>query len=333
MGADRRAVLGAGRIRARARTARASFTPTPTTTTSSPISLSRPPSATRESIGFEVWNEPNYPLYWGGPPEPNDYSKMLKTVGDALHQRCRARPSSAPASRRTPTTTPAARSASATSSSRCSTTAPSAQPTRSESTRIRALVRTRTTSPTYASTSARSRTSCSAIKRPRSRSGRPSSAPRPRAITRSPRISRPRRSPTSTTSSATSAESSWPIVHRFVENPDARWPRGRLWRRQQEPRAQAGLLRAYRRPRRQLARLLTLLTRLGARERRAPEDVVLGGLDLGEPEGAHDLDQDDDAGDDRRGSARVQAGHLEAIGQGHGRQLGNIRWIDSSDST
>jgi len=39
-----------------------------------------------ESIGFEVWNEPNYPLYWGGPPEPNDYAKMLKTVGDALHQ-------------------------------------------------------------------------------------------------------------------------------------------------------------------------------------------------------------------------------------------------------
>ncbi len=39
-----------------------------------------------DSVGFEVWNEPNYPLYWGGPPEPNDYAKMLKTVGDALHQ-------------------------------------------------------------------------------------------------------------------------------------------------------------------------------------------------------------------------------------------------------
>ena len=39
-----------------------------------------------ESIGFEVWNEPNYPLYWGGPPEPNDYAKMLKTVGGAIHQ-------------------------------------------------------------------------------------------------------------------------------------------------------------------------------------------------------------------------------------------------------
>ena len=39
-----------------------------------------------DSIAFEVWNEPNYPLYWGGPPEPNDYAKMLKTVGDGLHQ-------------------------------------------------------------------------------------------------------------------------------------------------------------------------------------------------------------------------------------------------------
>jgi hypothetical protein len=38
-----------------------------------------------ESIGFEVWNEPNYPKYWGGPPQPADYAAMLKTVGDALH--------------------------------------------------------------------------------------------------------------------------------------------------------------------------------------------------------------------------------------------------------
>jgi polysaccharide biosynthesis protein PslG len=37
------------------------------------------------SIGFEVWNEPNYPKYWGGPPEPADYAEMLKTVADALH--------------------------------------------------------------------------------------------------------------------------------------------------------------------------------------------------------------------------------------------------------
>jgi hypothetical protein len=39
-----------------------------------------------QSVGFEVWNEPNYPLYWGGPPEPNDYAKMLKMTATALHE-------------------------------------------------------------------------------------------------------------------------------------------------------------------------------------------------------------------------------------------------------
>ena len=39
------------------------------------------------SIGFEVWNEPNYPRFWGGPPEPGDYAQMLKTVADALHSK------------------------------------------------------------------------------------------------------------------------------------------------------------------------------------------------------------------------------------------------------
>ena len=38
-----------------------------------------------DSLGFEVWNEPNYPKYWGGPPEPGDYAQMLKTVAGALH--------------------------------------------------------------------------------------------------------------------------------------------------------------------------------------------------------------------------------------------------------
>ncbi|MDX6581834.1 MAG: polysaccharide biosynthesis protein PslG [Solirubrobacterales bacterium] len=38
-----------------------------------------------QSAGFEVWNEPNYPKYWGGPPDPAAYSEMLKTVADALH--------------------------------------------------------------------------------------------------------------------------------------------------------------------------------------------------------------------------------------------------------
>jgi hypothetical protein len=39
-----------------------------------------------ESIGFEVWNEPNYPKFWGGPPDPAAYADMLKTVADALHR-------------------------------------------------------------------------------------------------------------------------------------------------------------------------------------------------------------------------------------------------------
>ena len=38
-----------------------------------------------DSIGIEVWNEPNYPKYWGGPPQPADYAAMLKTVAEALH--------------------------------------------------------------------------------------------------------------------------------------------------------------------------------------------------------------------------------------------------------
>jgi hypothetical protein len=39
-----------------------------------------------DSAGFEVWNEPNYPKFWGGKaPDPAAYSDMLKTVADALH--------------------------------------------------------------------------------------------------------------------------------------------------------------------------------------------------------------------------------------------------------
>jgi len=36
------------------------------------------------SLAIEVWNEPNYPRFWGGPPEPERYADMLKTVGGAL---------------------------------------------------------------------------------------------------------------------------------------------------------------------------------------------------------------------------------------------------------
>ena len=38
------------------------------------------------AIGFEVWNEPNYPRFWGGDmPDPADYSNMFKQVADAIH--------------------------------------------------------------------------------------------------------------------------------------------------------------------------------------------------------------------------------------------------------
>ena len=37
------------------------------------------------AFAFEVWNEPNYPKFWGGRPEPGEYSEMLKTVADRLH--------------------------------------------------------------------------------------------------------------------------------------------------------------------------------------------------------------------------------------------------------
>ncbi len=40
-----------------------------------------------ESVGIEVWNEPNYPMFWGGWPEPERYAEMLKEVATALHQR------------------------------------------------------------------------------------------------------------------------------------------------------------------------------------------------------------------------------------------------------
>ena len=41
-----------------------------------------------DSVGIEVWNEPNYPRFWGGDwPQPDRYAEMLKTVADALHAR------------------------------------------------------------------------------------------------------------------------------------------------------------------------------------------------------------------------------------------------------
>lgn len=38
-----------------------------------------------QSAGIEVWNEPNYPRFWGGWPDAELYSKMLKQTADAIH--------------------------------------------------------------------------------------------------------------------------------------------------------------------------------------------------------------------------------------------------------
>lgn len=38
------------------------------------------------AAGLEIWNEPNYPRFWGGDwPDPGDYSAMLKKSADAIH--------------------------------------------------------------------------------------------------------------------------------------------------------------------------------------------------------------------------------------------------------
>src|SRR5918992_3513885 len=33
-----------------------------------------------QAAGIEVWNEPNYEIYWGGTPDPESYGEMLKAV-------------------------------------------------------------------------------------------------------------------------------------------------------------------------------------------------------------------------------------------------------------
>jgi len=37
------------------------------------------------SVGIEVWNEPNYPRFWGGVPQPDLYADMLIEVAGAIH--------------------------------------------------------------------------------------------------------------------------------------------------------------------------------------------------------------------------------------------------------
>ena len=34
--------------------------------------------------GFEIWNEPNFRLYWGGDPDPESYARMIQAVAPAI---------------------------------------------------------------------------------------------------------------------------------------------------------------------------------------------------------------------------------------------------------
>jgi hypothetical protein len=45
-----------------------------------------------ESVGIEVWNEPNAPMFWGGPPEPDRYAEMLREAAAAMHAAVPAMP-------------------------------------------------------------------------------------------------------------------------------------------------------------------------------------------------------------------------------------------------
>ena len=38
-----------------------------------------------KAVGIEVWNEPNYPVFWGRWPQPDLYADMLIKVADAIH--------------------------------------------------------------------------------------------------------------------------------------------------------------------------------------------------------------------------------------------------------
>jgi polysaccharide biosynthesis protein PslG len=37
-----------------------------------------------EAVGFEIWNEPNYRIYWGGDPDPESYARMIQAVAPAI---------------------------------------------------------------------------------------------------------------------------------------------------------------------------------------------------------------------------------------------------------
>ena len=60
---------------------------------------------------------------------------------------------------------------------------------------------------------------------------------------------------------------------------------------------------------------------------------MLGDLDPVEAEGAHRLDQDHDAGDDRRRPVGVQAGDLDPLGERGEASWESIRWIAGRERT
>ena len=37
-----------------------------------------------EAVGFEIWNEPNFRLFWGGDPDPESYARMIQAVAPAI---------------------------------------------------------------------------------------------------------------------------------------------------------------------------------------------------------------------------------------------------------
>src|SRR5262249_33105354 len=39
----------------------------------------------RPITAWQVWNEPNLPIYWGDRPNAREYTAMLRAVGGALH--------------------------------------------------------------------------------------------------------------------------------------------------------------------------------------------------------------------------------------------------------
>lgn len=38
-----------------------------------------------QALGVEVWNEPNYDIYWGGDADPQSYGRMVAAVAPAVH--------------------------------------------------------------------------------------------------------------------------------------------------------------------------------------------------------------------------------------------------------